>query len=95
MGMIVNNMNYDIDSFIDKSIIDNSLNDLGNGIFLSNKEIDVLNRYDIDYKSSISLKEIILRIENVIDEYDYDDINELDLVSSSLAERDYYQNSNK
>lgn len=88
-------MNYNIDEFINKNIADNSLNNLGNDIFLSNKEIETLDKYHINYHSATSLKEIISRIEDVINEYEVDEINELDLISLSISERDYYQNTNK
>lgn len=80
---LVRNMDFKANSFVD----------IGNGLLLTNKEIDILNRYDIDYKSCISLKEILYKIEDVINEED--DILELDMISSSIAERDYYQNTNK
>lgn len=88
-------MEYDIDNIIkNMDFSSNMLNDIGNGIFLSNREIDVLNRYSIDYKSCLTLKEIIYRIESVIEECE-DDIEDLDYISSTISERDYYQNTNK
>ena len=88
-------MEYDIDNIIkNMDFSSNMLNDIGNGIFLSNREIDVLNRYSIDYKSCLTLKEIIYRIESVIEECE-DNIEDLDYISSTISERDYYQNTNK
>ena len=82
-------MEYNIDEIVSnldfKSL---ELVNLENGLSLTNYEIEVLNRYDIDYKNCSSLKEILY----------YDDVadyEELDSVSSSIAERDYYQNTNK
>ena len=72
----------------------NELNYLSKDIILSNKEIEVLDRYNIDYKSCISLKEIIYEIERIIDELGTED-EELELISQSISERDYYKNTNK
>ena len=86
-------MEYDIDSIIDDlDFKSNSINDI-NGLLLTNKEIEVLERYDIDYKKCISLKEIIYLIEEVKE--DEDDIEDLELISQSISERDYYLNTNK
>lgn len=73
----------------------NHINDFGNGILLTNSEIDVLEKYKIDYKSCTNLKSLITKIEAVLEENDYEDIDELDYISLSISERDYYQNTNK
>ena len=67
--------------------------DIGNGLELTNYEIDVLKRNDISYLDCTSLKEILFRIENVID--DVDDYDELECIALTIGERDYYQNTNK
>lgn len=85
-------MEYDIDSIIeDLDFKSNSINDI-NGLLLTNKEIEILERYDIDYKSCSSLKDIIYIIEDILSE---EEIEELDLISQSISERDYYLNTNK
>ena len=40
-------MNNDIDNFISNIINDNSYQDIGNGIMLTNREIEVLNKRTI------------------------------------------------
>lgn len=86
-------MEYDIDSIINEmDFKSNSINDI-NGLLLTNKEIEVLNRYNINYKKCISLKEVIYLIEEIINEEE--DSTELELISQSISERDYYQNTNK
>ena len=70
----------------------NFLEDIGNGIFLSKKEIEILNKYNIDYKNKNSLKSILLEIEDVLNE---EELEDLDLISESIAERVYYNNTNK
>ena len=68
------------------------LSDVGNGIFLSNREREVLDRYNIDYKNKSSLKSILLEIEDILSE---EEIEELDLISEGIAERVYYNYTNK
>ena len=77
---ISNNLDFDL------------LEDIGNGIFLTKKEIEILDRYNISYKSKTSLKSILFEIEDVLHN---EDIEELDLISESIAERVYYNNINK
>ena len=87
-------MNNDIDNFISNIINDNSYQDIGNGIMLTNREIEVLKRYDIDYKNSNNLKELIFKIEDILNDTDivFEDLEE---VQMSISERDYYENTNK
>lgn len=67
--------------------------DIGNGMFLTNHEIRVLEQYQIPYKQCQSLKEILYQIESVLDEMNIVD-EEVEAVSLSISERDYYQNTN-
>lgn len=93
MVIHVNNMEYDVDELVSNlDFTSGKFNNI-NGIMLTNKEIEILDRYDINYKSCGNLKEIIFEIEEVIP--DLDDPEELEYLSSMLAERDYYQNSAK
>lgn len=88
-------MEYDINKLVrDIDFTSNSLVDVGNGIMLTNREIEILDNYKINYKNSRSLSEIIFQIEEIIIGMDIVD-EELDYVSSSIAERDYYENTNK
>ena len=85
---------YDIDTLVgEMDFKSNSLQKVGN-LMLTNKEVTVLDRYDIDYKNCKSLKEVLFLLEDIINDMDIVD-DELDLISQSIAERDYYQNTNK
>lgn len=70
----------------------NELVNIGNGLMLTNREIEVLDKWKINYKNCSSLKEIIYLIDDVTED---DNIEELDSISMSISERDYYQNTNK
>ena len=92
--MIVNNKNQDIEKLVkdvyeDKSFIKNR----GNGIYLSDNDIEVLKRYDIDYSKYSSLNNLIFDIEEILN-YEVD-IDDLDEVSRKLSELNYYNNTNK
>lgn len=89
-------MDFDISTLVDG--LDFSTNhfiDCGNGLMLTNGEITVLKRFGINYLTCGSLKEILYKIDVVLKEEDEDEIDELDLVATSIAERDYYLNTNK
>lgn len=87
-------MEYNIDELVNSlDFKSNSLNDCGNGIFLTNFEISVLNRYNIDYSKYNDLKGIIFEIEEILN-YEVSD-DDLEQISKTIAERDYYQNTNK
>lgn len=64
-------------------------------LFLTNYEIAILKKYHIDYDYCKTTKEILQRVENIISELDDLEQEELDQVGMSIAERDYYQNTNK
>ena len=86
---------YNIDELVNKIDFNSGkFNDIGNGILLTNKEIEILERYNIPYKNCNSLKDIIYEVESVINDSDVVD-EELEDISASIAERDYYQNTNK
>ena len=89
-------MEYNIDEIISSLDFKSSkINNLSNGLVLTNNEIDVLNKYNIKYKSCSSLKEVLMLIDEKFNYEEVDNPDELDSVSASIAERDYYQNSNK
>lgn len=65
---------------------------IGNGIYLSDEQIGILDMYNIDYKSVKSINELIYKIDEYLED---EDIEELEWLASSLAENNYYQNTNK
>ena len=65
---------------------------VGNGIYLSDEEVSILNMYNIDYKNVKDINELIYKIDEYLEE---EDIEELEWLASNLAETNYYQNTNK
>lgn len=88
-------MEYDISKEI--MDIDFSLDKLVdfNGLMLTNREINALKRYGVDYTKCSTLKQVLFEIDKIFEECSDDDLEELDYISSTIAERDYYQNTNK
>lgn len=70
----------------------NRLVKINNKLYLTNYQIEILNKYNIDYKSLGNLSSIIYVAEEILEEDDYDDLDE---VIRELAERNYYENTNK
>ena len=88
-------MDYDIDDLVSNLDFEsNKLKTVGNNLMLTNKEIEILNRYKINYLKCNSLKEVLFEVEEILNDMDIVD-EELDYISQSISERDYYQNTNK
>lgn len=68
------------------------LKERSNGIWLSDEEVEILKRYDIPYQNCFQITEIIYYIEKLLETIE---IEELENLSSVLAERNYYQNTKK
>ena len=95
--MIVNGKEFDINELM--KTIDTSANEFQNigSIMLTNREIEILNRNLIDYKSCSSLKQLMIKIQNILEDEDLDpdDGDDLDYVLEQISERDYYENVKK
>ena len=85
---------YDLDSVInDLDFEKNSLKTCKNGLLLTNYEMEVLDKYKIDFNKTSSLKEILYLIDEVLDEDN--SLTDLENISLSISERDYYMNTKK
>ncbi len=73
----------------------NKFQETKQNLFLTNYEVAVLKKYHIDYNNCKTAKEILQRVESIISDLEDLEQEELDQVSMSIAERDYYQNTNK
>lgn len=95
--MIVNGKEYNINELM-KNIDtkSNQLNKIGS-FYLTNREIEILERNFIDYQTCTSLKDLIFKIQDILEDesLDRDDGDDLDYVLENISERDYYQNANK
>ena len=79
---ILNNINFN----------NNKLIKINNNLYLTKNQMETLEKYNINYKISNSMRDLMLKIEEILD-YDYDE--ELDNLLNNLSERNYYENTNK
>lgn len=64
-----------------------------NGLSLTRYQMEILEKYKIDYNSMGSINELIYEIDEALEECDYPD--DLDIVSREISEFNYYNNTNK
>lgn len=85
-----------MDKIIDIEDIENNhmLKQIGN-IFLTGYQIELLNKYSIKPENYNSLKELMVAIDTILPELDDEEYDELDSVYQTIAERNYYENTNK
>lgn len=65
-----------------------------NNIYITQKEIDILNKYDININEFNNIESLLFSIEEYLNDTDID-APDLEWVSESLAEFNYYNNTNK
>ncbi len=68
------------------------LNKINDNLYLTNKEIEVLEKYDIDYHTSIDM--LMFKLDEILNDSD-GDLTDLEEVSNSISEFNYYHNTNK
>ena len=78
-----------IENELNKIIIDNQLNKINDNIYLTNYQINILNKHNIPYKDCNDLKQLIFILQDLIDEDEIEDILE------QISEFDYYNKTNK
>ena len=94
--MEVNGKTYDIDELVQNiNFESNLLQKRENGLMLSDKHIDILNRYEFDYRKYNNINSLIFDIEDYLNYDNSMDTEDLEWVSIDLAERNYYQNTKK
>lgn len=99
--MIKTNKQNDIDTLMDTLGIDlnidkTSLKQRKNGLLLSDEQIEILKRHNINYENYQTLESLIFKIEEYINDVEsYMDITDIDEISKQLAEQKYYNNTNK
>ena len=91
-------MNLDskeIDDYLDKIFENNKMNKINN-LYLSNSQIEILNKYNIDYLNQVDMKELVFEIEEYINENNgFMELDDLEYLSQQLSEFNYYYNTNK
>ena len=64
-----------------------------NDIYLSNDDINILNRYEINYQNVNNFKELMFIIEDIINNYEVD--SDLEDLLIKFSEYNYYFRTNK
>ena len=88
--MKINNEEININDLVDDKYMHKEIK---KGIFLSDYQVDVLLKYQINPFKCASIQELIYLIDEVLD--DESDADDLDGVSREIAEFNYYTNTNK
>ncbi len=65
-----------------------------NNIYLSDEQIDVLKKYNINYLDYKNINELIFKIEDYLND-SYIELDDLEWVSEQLSTFNYYHNTNK
>lgn len=82
----------DLETLIKASVDNNTLVKIKDNIYLTKYQIEVLERYHIEYNYCSDINEILFLIEEVL-ESDYEE--DLDEVARNLQEFSYYNYTNK
>ena len=77
-----------MDQEFNNLINQNKLNKINNNIYLTNKQIDILNNHQINYQNCQDLKELLFLIDDIDDE-------EIEEIALEISELNYYQYTNK
>ena len=92
--MRVNNKEIEIEEIIKVVYDDKNLIKMRkNGIYLSDNQVMTLKRYGVDYTKYSSIKSLIFHFVRILNEET--NLEDLEAVSKSLSEIDYYKNIKK
>jgi hypothetical protein len=95
--MIVNGREYNVDELMKSIDLNAHKFQTFNNIMLTQREIEILDRNFIDYRTATSLKDLMIKIQDILEDEDLDgdDADDLEYVLEQISERDYYENTNK
>lgn len=65
-----------------------------NNIYISDEQINILKNYDINIEKYMNLNELMYDIEECLND-SYEPLDDLEWVSQTLSEYNYYNNTNK
>ena len=81
-----------IDDIVKETHKNMSMNRINDKLYLSNNQIEILDRYNIEYKTK-SIEELLFELDEILnDTPDYDDLEKL---SVEVSEFNYYYNTKK
>ncbi len=80
-----------IDDIVKEIDFEGNMHQKINNLLLTQNQIDILERYNIDYKKCTSMNELLYYIDEYLNE---DENDELEKISLEIAETNYYMNTN-
>ena len=87
-------MNKEIIDSLDREAHNSlNINKINDNLYLSKKQMEVLERYDIDYKGR-SIEALMYEIDDILNN-SYEDLMDQEDVSKEIAEFNYYHNTKK
>ena len=93
--MKINNQEVLVSDLVKEDLHKNFHKLYGKDIYISEKDIEILKRYDFDINKYSDVKSLIFDITDYLDDNLDMDLDELENVVSSLSEFNYYHNINK
>ena len=81
-----------IDEIIKQTHDDLKLNKINDKLYLTNKQIEVLEKYDINYNTDI--ESLMFELDEILNDSDVE-LSDLEEVSNAISEFNYYHNTNK
>lgn len=76
--------------FLEKEWQNSILKNYGNGLFLSQEEILLLQKYNLSYQKGDFIKEFMYKIENVLSCCEEEDYEKLEQISTKISDFYYY-----
>lgn len=70
------------------------LQDIGNGIYMNDQQLKILQKYNISYQNCTNLEELIFKIECYLNNSS-ELLNDLEELSQNLSEFQYYHYTQK
>ena len=91
----MDNEDWIINNLIEEDLHTNFHNKYGNNIYLTDKEKEVLERYDFNVDNYSDVKSLIFDISEYLDDNMDLELDDLEDVENSLMEYNYYHNTDK
>ncbi len=88
--MNINNQDINIEDLISDKYMHKEIK---KGIYLSEYQIEVLNKYDIKPEECGTINDLIMLIDLILE--DEEDADDLEQISREISEFNYYANTNK
>lgn len=85
-------MEYNLDEIVKNMDFEKNMHKKINNLLLTNEQINILDRYNINYNNCASMNELLYYIDEILNEEENED---LERISLEIAETNYYMNTNK